>query len=206
MITAGRYPGVDRRQHRPAPLARVRYPAGEIVELGRAGQGVGREVDQPRSHDRTPSPHLGHLGHVDLVLVGLGVAQRRRLGVYLARLLAGIGVLDDGEALGDGGHHPVLDSVVDHLDEVPGAVRPAVQVAVGRRAVGAGAARRGLDVAFSGGDGLEDRVEPMHGHRLAADHEAVAPLEAPHTSARAAVDVVDALSSPAPWPGLMSSR
>ena len=32
--------------------------------------------------------------------------------------LADVGVLDDGQALGDRGHHAVLDAVVDHLYEV----------------------------------------------------------------------------------------
>ena len=62
------------------------------------------------------------------------MVERRRLGVGLALDLAGVGVLEDVEALGVGGHHPVLDPVVDHLHEVAGAVGAAVQVAVlGRR-------------------------------------------------------------------------
>ena len=39
-------------------------------------------------------------------------------------------LLEDVQAFGEGGHHPVLDAVVDHLHEVAGAVRAAVQVAV----------------------------------------------------------------------------
>ena len=66
---------------------------------------------------------------VELVLVVLGIAQRRRFGVARARPLADIGVAQDVESLGVRGHQPVLDAVVDHLDEVAGAVRPAMQVA-----------------------------------------------------------------------------
>ncbi len=39
----------------------------------------------------------------------------------------------------------------------------------------------------------EDRVETRHHFLLAADHHAVAPLQAPDTAARPHVDVVDAL-------------
>ena len=61
----------------------------------------------------------------------LGVAQRRGLGVDCSwSACAGVGLAQDVEALGVGGHHAVLDAVVHHLDEVPGAVRAAVQVAV----------------------------------------------------------------------------
>ena len=44
--------------------------------------------------------------------------------------LADPGVLEDVEPLGVGGHQAVLDAVVDHLDEVPRAAGPAVQVAL----------------------------------------------------------------------------
>ena len=36
----------------------------------------------------------------------------------------GVGVVQDVQALGVGGHDAVLDAVVNHLHEVPGAVGP----------------------------------------------------------------------------------
>ena len=60
----------------------------------------------------------------------LGIAQRRRLGVDLVRLLADVGGAQDAQALGIGGHDAVLDAVVHHLDEVTGTIRAAVQVAL----------------------------------------------------------------------------
>ena len=60
----------------------------------------------------------------------LGVAQRRGFGIDGPLLLAGVGVMEDVQPLRVGGHDAVLDAVVDHLDEVAGAARPAVQVAV----------------------------------------------------------------------------
>ena len=74
---------VDGGLHRPATLARVRHPPGEVVEVGGAGERVGGQVDEPRPDHRAPSPQLGHLGHVDVVLVGPRVAQRGGLGVGL---------------------------------------------------------------------------------------------------------------------------
>ena len=74
-------------------------------------------------------PHLGDRGEVEVVLVVLGVGQRCRLGVGGVRLQADVGLGQHVEALGVGGHQPVLDAVVDHLDEVAGAARTAVQPA-----------------------------------------------------------------------------
>ena len=103
------------------------------------------------------------------------------------------GLLDDVQALGERGHHAVLDPVVDHLHEVPGAGRAAVEVAVlggDRVALAAGRALGRLDAR---GERLEERVEPPDGGVVAADHQAVAALEAEHAAARAHVDVVQAL-------------
>ena len=59
-----------------------------------------------------------------------GFAQRRGLGVGRVLLLADVGVAQDVHPLRVRRHQPVLDSVVHHLDEVAGAVGPAMQVAV----------------------------------------------------------------------------
>ena len=121
------------------------------------------------------------------VLAAAPSRRRRRAAA------AGVGVLEDVQALGVGGHEPVLDAVVDHLDEVPGAVGAAVQVAVlgvGRgspvRPGVRGAAPTPGAIAAKIGSSRVDRVV------LAADHQAVAALEAPDAAAGADVDVVDA--------------
>ena len=105
-------------------------------------------------------------------------------------------MLQDVEALGVRGHDPVLDAVVDHLHEVAGAVRAAVQVARSRRSPGrrCGPGVRGA-ASTPGRDRGEDRVEVRDDVVLAADHQAEAALEAEHAAARADVDVVDALSA-----------
>src|SRR5579875_1934592 len=197
----GRHAGVDGRLDGPPALAGVGHPAVEVAEVGRPGERVGGQVDQPGADHRAAPPDLGHLAHVDRVLVGLGLAQRGRLGVDLVLVLARVGVLDDVKALGDRGHHAVLDAVVDHLDEVPGAVGPAVQVPLGGGAAVLRPAGRRHRVALAGGDGPEDRVEPLDRLGLAPDHQAEPALQPPDAAAGAAVDVVDAVGPQLLGPG-----
>ncbi len=68
-----------------------------------------------------------------------------------------------------------------------------VQVAVGRRAVGPGPPGGRLGRPGPRGDRLEQGVEPAHRLVLAPDHQAVAPVQAPHAAARPAVHVVQTL-------------
>ena len=117
---------------RPSPESETRPP--NCDSSGSFEERRGRQVEQPRGDHAAAPPHLGYLADIDVVLVVLGVPQRRRLGVDGALRVADIGVVEDVEPLGVGGHDAVLDAVVDHLDEVPRAVRPAVQVALLGRA------------------------------------------------------------------------
>src|SRR5262249_57032726 len=90
-----------------------------------------------------------------------------------------------------GGHDAVLDSVVDHLDEVTGAVRTAVQVAEFGGAADLLASRRTRDVTRAGRQRLEDRIEVAHSDLRSADHHAVAALQAPDAAAGSDVHIVD---------------
>ena len=137
---------------------RNRHAAAECVEGRRDRQRVGGEVEQPRRHDAAAPPDLGHRRQVDLVLVELGVAQRRGLGVDLAPGLPDVGVGEDVQPLRVGGHDPVLDPVVDHLHEVAGAGRAAVEIALlgGGRVAGPAGGARGRGHAR--GDGPEERA------------------------------------------------
>jgi hypothetical protein len=107
---------------------------------------------------------------------------------------------DDRQPFPDRGHHPVLHPVVDHLYEVAGTAGTAMQVPLGGAPV-AGPARRRLRAAPAGGDALEDRVEPGDRLLLAADHEAVATLQAPHPAGGTAVHVVDLVRGELPGAG-----
>ena len=102
-------------------------------------------------------------------------------------------LLQDVEALGHRLHHAVLDAVVDHLHEVAGAAGPGVQVALLGARVAPLAAGGGGDVAFARRQRGEDGIEALDDRLLAADHQAVAALEAPHAAGGADVEVVEAL-------------
>src|SRR5262249_56218142 len=94
---------------------------------------------------------------------------------------------------GGGRHHAVFDAVMHHLDEMTGAVRPAMQPALLGRAAGLLASRRARDVAAARRKGGEDRVEMFHDVGLAADHHAIAAFESPDAAAGADIDIMDAL-------------
>src|SRR6476660_5320085 len=83
---------------------------------------------------------------------------------------------------------------MDHLDEMTGAVLPAVEVAMlGGAGGGVLSSRRARDIADTGGEGLEDRIQPLHRPVRTADHHAVAALETPHATAGADIYIVDPL-------------
>src|SRR5947209_536019 len=79
---------------------------------------------------RSPTPGLADVRQVEVVLVVPWIAQRRRFGVSRMGLLADIRRLEHGHAFGVSGHDAVLDPVVHHLDEVAGAVRTAMEIAL----------------------------------------------------------------------------
>ena len=67
---------------RPSPESETR--PRELVEVRDCAQRRGGQVEQPGADHAAAPPHLGDLGEVDVVLVVLGVSQRRGLGVGLA--------------------------------------------------------------------------------------------------------------------------
>ncbi len=123
-------------------------------------------------------------------MVELGIAQRRRLRVARMAALSDVGVAQDVEAFGVGGHHPVFDAVVHHLHEMAGAVRAAVQEALLGRGGGAAAPGRSRRAADAGRERREDRLQVPDDIGFAADHEAVAAVLSGDAAARPHVDVV----------------
>src|SRR4249919_3963027 len=111
----------------------------------------------------------------------------------LAGLNAHISVVQDVEALREGGHDAVLDAVVHHLDEVTRAGGSAVQIALLLRCQLTRATRRPLNLAHSRSDRLQDRVDDLDRFVVSAHHQAVAALQAEDASAGADVDVMEAL-------------
>ena len=128
-------------------------------------------------------------------MVELGVAHRGGLSISFARCLASVGVLKDVQALGVCGHQAILDAVVNHLDEVACAARPAVQPTGLLRRDVPGATWRALGRIETWGDGVPQRGESIHSSIIAADHEAVATFESPHSAGGADIEEVNSLLS-----------
>ena len=113
----GRHPALDRGGDRPAALARILDEARVLGQARALGEGRGGEVEQPRGDHAAAPPELRDLG------------ERQGVALACGDLLAG-GAVQQIEALGVGLHQAVLDAVVDHLHEVAGAGRAAVEEAL----------------------------------------------------------------------------
>src|ERR1017187_8555163 len=72
---------VDRSLDRPAAFARVGHTSGELRQVGIFDECRGSQVQQPgRNHAASP-PNFRYVSQVEVVLVVLGIAQRRGLGI-----------------------------------------------------------------------------------------------------------------------------
>src|SRR5207253_796081 len=112
-------------------------------------------------------------------------------GVGGTRLLADVGVPEDVQPLRVRRHEAVLDAVVDHLHEMAGTTRAAVEVALLGSATASLTTRSRRERPTAGGERREQRIEPADDVAFAADHETVSALAAPDAAARPAVDVVN---------------
>src|SRR4029077_4623063 len=185
---------VDGGLDRPAPLARVRNLPCEFREGGISDQRNRRQVQQPRGNHAAAPPHLRNVRQIEVVLVVLGVAQWRRLGVDLMFLLADIGGAQHAQPFCVGGHDAVLDAVVNHLYEVAGAVRSAMQVTLLGGTADLFTPRRArYFVAHAGSQPGEDGIEMLDYLRLPPNHHAVASLQAPDPTTRPHVHVMNSL-------------
>src|SRR3546814_20261136 len=77
-------------------------------------------------------------------------------------------------------------------DLVAGARRPGMNIAPLRSSIAGLAALRPLDAAETGGERGEDRIKVVDGFLVAADHHAIAALQAPDPARGADVDIADA--------------
>src|SRR6185437_6299635 len=115
------------------------------------------------------------------------------LGIDFNFLRAGIGVMQDVQALGISRHDAVLDSVVDHLDEMTGSARSAMQISLLGRAVSliaTGCSGRGSDPGSKGG---EDWLETLDHVWFAANHQTISVFRTPDPAAGPNIDIVDTL-------------
>src|SRR5215210_7272215 len=137
----------------PASLARVLDVAADAVQVGVLLEGTLCELEEPATDDAPLIPQTREGPEVVVVA----------------------GLLEDLEPLGVGLEHAVLDAVVDHLGEVPGAGVPEKSVPV------------------TGREGLEGRLDVLEGVRVAPDHGAVADVVAPDAPRHPGIEPPQAL-------------
>src|ERR1043166_26946 len=121
----------------------------------------------------------------------LRLAQRCRLGLDFAFPRARVSRFQNADAFGICGHDSVLDPVMDHLHEMAGAVRPAMQVTLfgsAAKLVAAGSARHLPRPRREGG---KNRIEPLNYLCVAANHHAITTVQAPNAAAGSDIDIVN---------------
>ena len=89
----GRHAFVDGGLDRPAPFARIGDSARELFQVRILDERRGGQVQQPRRDHAAAPPNLAHVAQIEVELIMLGIAQRRRFGVDRMMLLADIGLL-----------------------------------------------------------------------------------------------------------------
>src|ERR1043166_1256563 len=107
--------------------------------------------------------------------------------------LAYVGSAKNAESLRIRRHDAVLDPIVNHLNEMAGAVRPAMQVTLLGSTLSFFTSGCGRNIAGARSQRRKDWVEVLDDALLAADHHAVPSLEPPNTAARSHVYIMDAL-------------
>src|ERR1022692_4931805 len=95
------------------------------------------------------------------------------------------------QSFGVGSHQSVFNPVMDHLDEMAGAGRPAMEIALLDRATNLFPSRRARDIAASRSKRLEDRIEVQYGIGLTSDHQTITALDPPYAAARPHVDIAN---------------
>src|ERR1051325_7163390 len=102
-------------------------------------------------------------------------------------LFADVGGLENAQTLGIGGHDAVLDSVVNHFNEVAGAIWTAMQITLFSGTADPFTARRARNIAYAWRECRKNWIEMLHDLPLAANHHAVTSLQSPDAAAGAHV-------------------
>src|SRR6266481_1289077 len=171
--------GFDGGEHGPAAFAGIGDAAGEAFELRLFEKRDGGEVEEPGSDDAAATPDFGDVREIEIVLIVLGIAERRSFRVSFAMGFARVGVLQNVETFGVGGHQAVFDAVVNHLYEMAAARWAAVEITFFGGAGCLFAAGSARDVAAAGGERFENWIEVLDDFFFAANHLAVTAVEAP---------------------------
>src|ERR1700679_1073522 len=141
---------VDRRFDGPAALAAVGHIAFEVFQVRRFGQRDSSEIEHPGGNPPAPPPYFGDIGGID------GEA------FVLWQFLAGAAA-QNVETFGVSLHQAIFDAVMNHFDEMTGAYRSGMHVALNNARVASLTPRCLVDVALAWRQGREDGVEPRDG-------------------------------------------
>src|SRR5664280_1190416 len=95
------------------------------------------------------------------------------------------------KSFGVGSHQSVFNAVMDHLDEMAGSGRPAMEITLLDRATNLFPSRCTRDIAASRSERLEDRIEVQYGIALTSDHHTITALDPPYAAARSHVDIAN---------------
>src|SRR5476649_272684 len=95
------------------------------------------------------------------------------------------------KSFGVGSHQSVFNPVMNHLNEMAGAGRPAMEITVLDRATYLFPSRCTRDIAAPRSERLEDWVEVQYGIALASNHQTITALDPPHATARPHIDVAN---------------
>src|SRR5712675_2132201 len=184
---------LDAGENGPAAFARIGDAAGETLESRLLEQGNGSEIKQPGCDNAAAPPDFGYVGEIEIVLVVFGIAQRRGFGVGFMMLLAHVCMLENIQAFRVSRHQSILDPVVHHFNEVARARRAAVEIAFFRSARGLLAPWSTRRITAPRSQRVENGIKVANGVIFAANHLAVAALQAPHAAAGANINIVNAL-------------
>src|ERR1017187_6139443 len=95
------------------------------------------------------------------------------------------------KSFGVGSHQSVFNAVMDHLDEMAGAGRPAMEITLLDRATNLFSSRCTRDIAASRSKRLKDRIEVQYGIALASDHQTITALDPPYAAACPHIDIAN---------------
>src|SRR5664279_2908287 len=96
------------------------------------------------------------------------------------------------KSFGVGSHQSVFNPVMDHLDEMAGSGRPAMEITLLDRATNLFPSRCTRDIADSRSKRLKDWIEVQYGIALTSDHQTITALDPPHAATRPHIDIANA--------------
>src|ERR1700730_12292837 len=169
---------IDGRLNRPSSFARVLNKPSKVIKVRIFGQCHCRKVEEPRTDHAAPSPKFGNVRQIEFVPISVGQPLQRCSPQNI-------------ESFGVSLHQPILDPVMDHLYEMPGTRRSAIQKALFRGTLELFASRRGRKIALTRSKCRKDGLEPFPRFAIYSDHQTVSAFDSPNASARPRIEIMD---------------